>query len=208
MIPRSPDSTDEKETGRLEAFSDGVFSIAMTLLVLELKVPHGDPGHLVSELLSQGATYVAFATSFFNILIMWINHHALFKQVGRVDHSLLVLNGLLLFGVTFVPFPTELVSEAVGFEDQRIAALVYTGTLIFIAIIFNLLWRYASTRLLSAKADPKIIDAINKQYRFGPLFYVLAFGLAFVNFTASIGICVGLAIFFALPKKTSIEGLE
>src|ERR1044071_3471000 len=100
----------EHETGRIEAFSDGVFAIAITLLVLDLKVPmerHGDR-ELLTALAQQWPTYLAYVTSFSTILIMWINHHRVFSLIGRADDRLLFYNGLLLLGVSIVPFPTSL----------------------------------------------------------------------------------------------------
>ena len=105
---------DAKETGRVEAFSDGVFAIAITLLVLELKVPHvgdGGNGRLAAALLAQWPSYLAFVTSFATILIMWVSHHHMFTFVRRADARFLYANGLLLFVVTVVPFPTALVAE-------------------------------------------------------------------------------------------------
>ncbi len=107
----------EKETGRLEAFSDGVFAIAMTLLVLELKVPHAAAGgelsaaSLARNLLREWPGYLALVTSFFTVLIMWVHHHILFKLVGRPDAKLLFANGFLLLMVSMVPFPTAVVAE-------------------------------------------------------------------------------------------------
>src|SRR5262245_38427492 len=95
------------ETARIEAFSDGVFAIAITLLVLDLKVPK-EAGHdlsLASALAAQWPAYLAFVTSFLTILVMWINHHRMFTLIGRSDDRLLVYNGLLLMGVTLVLFP-------------------------------------------------------------------------------------------------------
>jgi uncharacterized membrane protein len=102
-----------EETGRVEAFSDGVFAIAMTLLVLDINVPRDlAPGRtLVQALAGQWPTYLAFVTSFATILIMWVNHHRLFTQIGRWDDRLLFGNGLLLLGVVLVPFPTALVPK-------------------------------------------------------------------------------------------------
>ena len=101
------------ETARIEAFSDGVFAIAITLLVLDLKVPRDLPDGrtLAGALLAQWPAYMAFASSFMTILIMWVNHHRIFTLVGRSDSRLLFFNGLLLMGVTVVPFPTALVAE-------------------------------------------------------------------------------------------------
>ena len=103
-----------KETARLEAFSDGVFAIAMTLLALELKDPRVEPataGSLASGLLNQWPSYLAFFSSFFTVLVMWVHHHAIFRQVQRVDVRLLFANGFLLLLITAVPFPTAIVAQ-------------------------------------------------------------------------------------------------
>src|SRR5437867_4098529 len=91
---------DEKETARVEAFSDGVFAIAITLLILEIKVPPEAGTDLGRALLAEWPSFIAFVTSFATIGIMWLNHHRLFGLIGQVNHALLVLNGLLLLGVT------------------------------------------------------------------------------------------------------------
>lgn len=149
-------------TGRIEAFSDGVFAIAMTLLVLDIKVPHDlTPDRTLAQaLVGQWPTYLAFATSFATILIMWVNHHRLFTHIGRGDDGLLFCNGLLLLGVVLVPFPTALVSEYLGRAGQKTAALIYNSTFIAIALCFNLLWRSASTNgvccapIMTARPSP------------------------------------------------------
>jgi uncharacterized membrane protein len=125
-----------KETARIEAFSDGVFAMAITLLILEIKVPHHSEtgAGLGAQLLRQWPSYVAFLTSFATIGIMWINHHRLFTHIERSNHALLILNGLLLLGITVVPFPTAVVAEYIGHEGQQVAAMVYTGTFLTIAI--------------------------------------------------------------------------
>ena len=98
------------ETTRAEAFSDGVFAIAITLLVLDLRVP--DPGHLTTAaLLGAWPHYFAYVVSFLTIGIMWMNHHTIMGHVARVDRPLLVINLLLLMGVVAIPFPTALVAE-------------------------------------------------------------------------------------------------
>src|SRR5713101_3913707 len=106
-------AAQEKETGRIEAFSDGVFAIAVTLLVLDLKVPHRDSVNsgLMNILVKQWPSFLAYLISFATILIMWVNHHNLFNKVKRTDTPFMFLNGFLLFLITFVPFPTGLLAE-------------------------------------------------------------------------------------------------
>jgi uncharacterized membrane protein len=205
MPPYGAVSEDEKETGRIEAFSDGVFSIAITLLVLNMKVPTAasmsGKRTLLIALLDQWPVFLSYVLSFLTVLIMWMNHHKLFRHIRRSDHPFLLLNGLLLMGVTVVPYPTAILAEHINKPGARVAAGVYSGTFFIIAILFDLLWRYASSghRLLSKNHDPESVAAITSQYRFGPILYLLAFLLAFANVWASIGMCMALATFFALP---------
>ncbi len=201
MSNRQIQLANEKETGRLEAFSDGVFAIALTLLVLNIQVPQGLPPnvHLADALLKQWPTYVAYIASFSTIGIMWINHHYLFNLIACVDHWLLIWNTLLLFGITSLPFPTALLAEYIGKPDETVAAVVYGGMMFVIALLFNALWRYAShkNRLLDPNADPALIRAINHDYTPAPFLYFAAFVFAFFNVLIMLALTIGLAIFFA-----------
>jgi uncharacterized membrane protein len=196
-----------ERTERVEAFSDGVFAIAMTLLVLDIKVPHDlAPGRTLAQALgSQWPTYLAFVTSFVTILIMWVNHHRLFMHIGRWDDRLLFANGLLLLGIVLVPFPTALVADYLGSAGQTTAAVVYNGTFIVISLFFNVVWKSASRdgRLLRADHDPAAVRQITDSYRFGPLFYVIALIVGFVSVTASLLVNCALAVYFALPPRTA-----
>ncbi len=210
----SPES-EQKETGRLEAFSDGVFAIAITLLVLDLKVPKpselpAGPGPLgthglLAALLAQWPMLLAYLTSFLSILVMWVNHHLLFSLIRRIDHIFLYLNGLLLLFVTFVPFPTALAAAYLERREAAAAAALYSASYLAIAIVFNVLWRYASRngRLLDASTSAAAIAEIDRSYRFGPPLYALAFVLAFVNLTASLLTCLALAVFFSVTGSRS-----
>ncbi len=146
MNQKEIESRDEKETGRVEAFSDGVFAIAITLLILDVHVPRDLPETttLGEALLKQWPSYLGFLTSFALIGIMWINHHKLFTLIKRSNHLLLVFNALLLLGATVVPFTTSLLAEYIGHSEQTVAAMIYMGNFFVIAIFFNLLWRYAA----------------------------------------------------------------
>jgi len=212
---RASASSDQKETGRLEAFSDGVFAIAITLLVLDFKVPKpadlpAGPGAfgahgLLAALLTQWPTLLAYLTSFLSILVMWVNHHLLFSLVRRTDHLFLYLNGLLLLFVTFVPFPTALVAAYLERPGATAAAALYSATYFCIAIVYNLLWRHASRdrRLLDSGASAVAIEEIDRSYRFGLPLYGLAFVLAFVQLTASLVTCLALAVFFSITGSRS-----
>lgn len=194
-----------RETARIEAFSDGVFAIAVTLLVLNLQVPHNMRAdrELLRALLSQWPSYLAYVTSFATISIMWLNHHRLFTVIRRTDTTLLLFNGLLLLGVTFVPFPTAVLAEYIPRAGAHIAAAVFSGTYTVLAIFFNLLWRYAAhkNRLLDHRADPHLVAAITRGYSYGPPVYFLTFVLAFISVGASVTMNLALAIFWALPSQ-------
>ena len=202
---------EEKETGRLEAFSDGVFAVAITLLVLNIKIPGvdvpasqlPDDTQLWSMLLREWPMIAAYTTSFATIGVMWINHHRLYKHIKRTNTILMLLNLLLLLIIVFIPVPTALVAEYLVHPDQHAAALLYSGTMVILAVCYNLLWRYASyhNRLLSKNADTRAVNAINRQYMFGPVVYLLAFILALFSTPASLILNFLLALFFAIPPR-------
>lgn len=197
---------DTKETGRLEAFSDGVFAIAITLLVLNLPVsqpfPTGNAAWVY--LFKLWPQYLAYVLSFVTILIMWANHHLIFRLIRRTNQFFLMLNGLLLMCITFLNFPTGLLGTSLSHGDPAVAALIYNGTFVVIAVLFNILWRYAAHngRLLDTHADPAMVQTIHRQYRFGPLFYLVAFVAAFFSAGLSIGIDLALAVYFAFSGTT------
>ena len=202
---------EEKETGRLEAFSDGVFAVAITLLVLNIRIPGIDlpssqlPGDidLWHTLRDEWPMLAAYTTSFATIGVMWINHHRLYTHIKRTNTVLMLLNLLLLLIIVFIPVPTALVAEYLVRPDQHAAALLYSGTNVILAVCFNLLWRYASyhNRLLAKNADTRAVSAINKQYWFGPVVYLLAFILALFSTPASLTLNFLLALFFAIPPR-------
>jgi len=188
------------ETTRVEAFSDGVFAIAITLLVLEIKVPHeAAHGRLAAELLRLWPSYLAFLVSFANIGVMWVNHHRLFGLIRRSDDGLVGLNLLLLLGVTWVPFPTAVLAEHLLGPDQRVAGLLYAGTFFALAIVFNLLWRHAVRKGLCA--DHADVVSITRQYALGPVLYALTAGVAWLSATACLVGSGLLAVYFALPPR-------
>lgn len=193
----------EKETGRVEAFSDGVFAIAITLLILEIKVPHFPGGasnaQVLRALVALWPSYVAFLLSFFAILIMWINHHGLFRMIHRVDSPFLYANGAMLLLVTFVPFPTALLAAYLGQPGEHTATAYYCGAFVLVSIAFNLFWEVATRRgLLKRGVSATHVAKIRNAYRFGLVVYVAAALLALWRPAVGLGLCLSLWIFWII----------
>jgi uncharacterized membrane protein len=196
--------TVEKETGRLESFSDSVFAVAITLLVFNLQVPHLPAGAisvpaLGSALFRQWPSYLTFMTSFATILIMWVSHHGIFRLVYRTDTPFLFANGLLLLLVTVVPFPTSLVAQYLSTPAAPLACAVYAGVFVVINLAYNLLWWAAvrERRLLHPAVTPRQVKRLTRHILLGLPVYLLAALLAFWNAYVSLGLCSCLWIFWA-----------
>ena len=135
---------DYWSTGRTEAFSDGVFAIAITLLVLEIRVPESEFAHLWSGIAHQWPSYLAYATSFLTIGGIWIVHHGIFRRLQYANRELMLTNLLLLMAVAFLPFPTKLMAEAIHDTGAaRAAAVFYGAALLAISLLVRLLWASA-----------------------------------------------------------------
>ncbi len=134
------------ETGRVEAFSDGVFAIAITLLVLDLNVDPDAFGDLLDGLSDQWPSFVAYVTSFLTIGGVWLQHHALFTSLRFVDSVMMRLNLVLLLVASFLPFPTELAADAItyGRDAERVGIALYGITLLTITALLAVMWRYAA----------------------------------------------------------------
>ena len=186
-------------TARLETFSDGVFAIAATLLILNVSVT-GVP--LGKALVHGWPSYVAYAVSFLTIGIMWVNHHGVFSQIDKVDRTFLMINVVFLMLVAFVPFPTKLVSENIHSPGLEAAALTYGITLTLTAIAYNALWFYAAKgrRLLRADADAKTVTGISRSFLPGPWIYLTATLCAFGWPTLSIVLFALIAFFYMLES--------
>jgi uncharacterized membrane protein len=208
-LETQPARTDEKETGRLESFSDGVFAIAITLLALNLNIPHlgggGSTKALSDALGRQWPSYVAFVTSFFTILVMWVNHHKVFKLIQRPSARLMYANGFLLMMTTAVPFSTGLLSEYFGLPGARLACAVYAGTFVLISVGYILVWQSLlhDRALLKGDVSENTIETISRNYRLGTPLYLVAMLAAFFSVYVSVGICTALWIFWAATTKNT-----
>ena len=155
-----PTAFERNETVRIEAFSDGVFAIAITLLVLGINVPKIRDlggGSLGATLMKQWPHYLAFVMSFVTIFTKWVNHHRLFSFIKGTDHAFLYWNGVLLLFITFLPFPTALLAEYLLHPEATVAGAVFAGTYAAIAFAFKGLWHHASKngRLLAENVDDR-----------------------------------------------------
>jgi uncharacterized membrane protein len=186
---------------RLEAFSDGIFAIAATLLTLNLAVTEGHP--LGRELVTIWPQYAAYAISFVTIGIIWINHHTVMHQIAHVDRSFLTLTVLFLMVIAFIPFPTRLLAANIRTDGAEAAALVYGITLTLTAVFFNAIWRYAAwgRRLLRNDAEQNVVEGISRSYALGPPIYLVATLVALVSPIASAALYGALAVFYALESS-------
>jgi uncharacterized membrane protein len=191
------------ETNRAEAFSDGVFAIAITLLILAVGVDQARAqGDLSHQLLHLWPAYIAYAVSFVTIGIMWVNHHLVFRQFARVDRPVLLLNVLLLMLIAFVPFPTRVVAQnAHTAGDREAAALLYGITMTTTAILFFFVWIYGSRKLLRPDADRREVSGITRSYLPGAPIYAIATLIALVSPVASLIIFGALALFYAISSS-------
>jgi uncharacterized membrane protein len=211
--PTTGNVSGERETGRVEAFSDGVFAIAITLLVLELKVPSvdqlADRQALWDALLHLWPSFAAFVTSFGAILIMWMNHHGLFRMVNKVSGPFMVANGYLLLTVTFVPFPTAVLASHVLGPSSTIAAAFYCGTYVLVNIGYNALWSVATRgRLLRPGVSESHVRKIRRAYRVGFLVYVAATGLALWNAHAGLALATALWLLWGILEYSDEKASE
>jgi uncharacterized membrane protein len=186
-------------TSRLETFADGVFAIAATLLILDVRAE----GSSVGELLSRWPSYAAYAISFLTIGIIWVNHHTVLGQIDRADRTFLFLNVVFLMFVAFIPFPTRLVAEHLTGSGAHAAALAYGATLTGTAVCFSAVWFYAARgrRLLRPDADPAVVAGISRSYLPGPFIYLASTLVSFASPTVSFACYAAIALFYILESS-------
>lgn len=185
---------------RLLTLSDGVFAIAITLLILSITVPKVDNG-LWAALRHQWPQYLSYVESFLIIGIIWAQHHQMFRHIKRVDHTFLLINIVFLMWIASLPFPTELLGNYLTKSGpEQTAMAIYAGTFVFGGLLFNLLWRYATwgQRLTGDSLDRESIRRITQSYNLGMPLYLIDFALAFINVWASLLLFIVIALFYAV----------
>jgi uncharacterized membrane protein len=198
---------DPRDVSRIESFSDGIFAIAGTLLVLDLRVPDlqdPTPAAVAHAIAANWTGYVAFAASFTQILIMWINHHGIFHHVNRHDPLLILANGFLLLMVTLVPWPTALVSRYLETPAASTVCAIYATTLVLINVSFNLLWLsviYERRNLADHVTDEHARNIRNRYLSAFPV-YLASIVLAFASPWLSLILSNSLWIFWVRMGRT------
>jgi uncharacterized membrane protein len=188
--------------GRLEAFSDGVLAIVITLLVLELRAPHlevaNDAGEALTALIALGPKFLGYLLSFFFVAVFWVNHHRFFRLIRRVDTGLLWLNVLLLLALSFIPFPTGMIGE---YPFNATGLALFAIVLMAAGIAFNLMWRHARSRqLYHEDVSPALVAQAVTHGLVGPALYAVAAVLAFALPPAAWALFVVIPLFYVLQR--------
>jgi uncharacterized membrane protein len=185
--------------GRVETFSDGIFAIAMTLLVLTI-APPTDYHNLAEQLRDRWPALAAYVVSFAIIGIMWFNHNVVFSHFDRVDRTLIYINLVLLLTVVFIPYPTGVFGEALRQGNARVAAVVYSATMTVNAFAWAALWLYGSSgrRLLNEAFPEDQRRPATLLFTVGPLLYATSIGIAFISPYACLAFHGLLALYYAV----------
>lgn len=201
--PRPPRQL--QSPGRLEAFGDGVFAIAITLLVLEITVPAVSGGDLLHGLAKQWPSYLAYAISFFSIGVVWIAHYGVTRALRGVDDVFLRLNLLLLFFVAFLPYPTRLMAEFLTEkEGERVAVVLYALTFLVITVTLRALWFYAAEdrRLLGTDISDDQIKVVNTSLTPIIGFYLMAVLVGLLAPRLAVWLLLLAIAYLAMPSPT------
>jgi uncharacterized membrane protein len=197
------------KTTRLEAFSDGIFAFAITLLVLAIELPDaGHRPHLAHDLLQLWPSYLAYALSVFVIGAIWINHHGMFQHIDRVDNSFLLLNLLQLMTITFIPFPTAVLASTIAQgSGMPVAAAFYGLTLTIVGILVNAMWWYAvRADLVKQEIGEAKTRLLTRRFAIGPIAYALATAVGLVLPWLALAVFAGLNLFYLWPRWKAKRG--
>jgi TMEM175 potassium channel family protein len=192
------------KTSRLEAFSDGVFAVAITLLVLEINVPGGED--LWHQLKDEWPSFASFFISFWVIGIIWVNHHGLLDHLKRTDRPVLYINLLVLMTVVFIPFATALMAEHLkSGADEKVAALVYALAFFAMGIAFNVFWTYVvkHRRELGVEISDGEVRRMSVGFMIGSPLYAVAVITAFISPAAVLVIIGVVAAYYMVAGMRS-----
>jgi uncharacterized membrane protein len=188
---------------RLEAFSDGVFAVAITLLVLEIAIPTGD--HLWHKLGEEWPSFASFFVSFWVIGIIWVNHHGVVDHLKRADLGVLYLNIFVLMAVVLIPFATALMAQNLNSDDEHVAAAVYAGSFLLMAIAMGSLWQYITMHRerLGVELSDEEVRRITRAFHLGNPFYAVAVAVAFISPAVVLVIIGAMAVYYMVSGMRS-----
>ena len=195
-------------TSRLEAFSDGVFAVAITLLVLQFTVPLTQSGHLLEALLGQWPQLATYAASFLTVGVVWVNHHAVFKGLRTVDRTIQFINLVLLLTVVLVPYPTQLLGHYLNSGwDGSVAAAFYgvVSTVMSIAFLALVAWALTHPDLLQPTVRAMHLSEVLPRFGLGLIIYAVSIGLAFVSPWLVIVLFAVTAVYYAFNQIPWME---
>jgi uncharacterized membrane protein len=193
---------------RIEALTDGVFAVAMTLLVLDIKVPElqqaSAPSELPHQLLALWPKFLSYTISFIILGVYWVGHHLQLASIRTADRPLLWINMLFLLCVALVPFSTALLSE---YPKQRVAVAIYSANMIAIGLALALHWWYATNkrRHVDPEIHPGLVRAAMFRVLMGPFLYFIAIALSFVSTELSLGLCALVPFLYILPGRIDLH---
>ena len=200
----SPEVGDGVSKARIEALTDGVFAIVMTILGLDVVVPHLSHSEASTELLKRllelWPVVLSYASSFIILGFFWIGHDSQFHYIKRVNRPLLWITIFYLMFVALIPFSTSLLGE---YADQQISVLIY-GANLTIAFCWNYLhWRYATKnhRLVDSNLDPILITLVSRRYLVGIIMFLIAIAVSFINSNISLILYIGTPLYYLIPVQ-------
>jgi uncharacterized membrane protein len=190
-------------TARVEAFSDSVFAVAITLLVLQFVVPEVGSGKLLAALMSQWPQLVTYVASFLTVGVVWVNHHAMFKGLRAVDRTIQFINLVLLLTVVLVPYPTELLGHYLNSpQNGSVAAAFYAVVMTLMSISFQALvaWALTHPNLLRPEVQVRTLRMVIPRFGLGLVTYAVSIALAFVSAPLVVAIYGITAVYYAFNQ--------
>ena len=187
-------------TSRLEMFSDGVFAIAITILILDIKAPD-DTSHLLRSLLALWPSYLGYVLSFLLIGLLWVNHHVMFEHIVRADRLLMFINTLLLLVVAFLPFTTSVLAQTFRTGDgENVAVALYGITLTAAGLLFNAIWSHSyRAKLMDDTVTGARMQRMTRRILFGPIAYAVGGVVGYFLPVLGVAIFGALILFYWLP---------
>lgn len=192
---------------RVETFSDGIFAIIVTLLVLEIKVPHIEHPDSVAELAAAlwalAPKVIAWMISFFTVCVIWVNHHRIFEVMKEIDQKFFWLNANLLLWCSLIPFPTALMGD---YPDNPLAVSAYGAVSFLMGVAFALIriYMWRKPELTKGLSDEELWVGVRNVLFFGPTPYLVGIGCAWIYEPLAFILYAFVTIYYIFPRSTAL----